>query len=378
MGGRAHAAHGVPDVPFRPPASPRSCRPTARGRSGVRSAAPDAPVPGGVCAHSSSADWPARPGCSPAPPHTPRTVIRRPRDLLGSSLIGAVVDGDTAPSAVSRVLQAAAQPLETDRPAQQAPASPRPSSPHPVRVLDPAGRGADGNARRGDQHVRQDRRDTAPVRSTASSGNCPAHSASPADPADTRQLAPVAAPLTRTLCPVTDLLQHAAVSAPVTQSPTSTRRPYDGDAGDDTARPSGPGPALAGPGRRPHGRRPRHRGVRPAPPVSGTRSSPTGTRPPPRPPRRTRSGRTHPAVTDLRLCGCTSGQSAASRPPRRELRRKVALRPSFRLRSRAARWLSTGCAARPMSRSGVTTPRHRPSHLTSDGRRPHRSAPAAP
>jgi hypothetical protein len=42
-----------------------------------------------------------------------------PEGLLGSSLIGAVVDGDTAPPAVRNVLKAAAQPLESDRPAHR-------------------------------------------------------------------------------------------------------------------------------------------------------------------------------------------------------------------------------------------------------------------
>ena len=119
LGGRAHGAHGVPvAVRVRPSASPRSCRPTARGRSGATERRAGAPDPGGACAHSSSAAWPARPGCSPVLPRTPRTGPGgRTGSSLGSSLIGSVGDGDDRPPpVVTGLLKAAAQPLESDRP----------------------------------------------------------------------------------------------------------------------------------------------------------------------------------------------------------------------------------------------------------------------
>jgi hypothetical protein len=142
--------------------------------------------------------------------------------LLGSSLIGSVVDGDAAAPAVNRVLKAAAQPLVSDHSAQKHHVTSSVLA-TPVRVLTrPAavltetldeatstttGKSDATTALGAVDRIVQEL--TGPLRLTGG-------------PADPRQLAPVAAPLTRTLRPVTDLLQHAAVAAPDKQSPTST------------------------------------------------------------------------------------------------------------------------------------------------------------
>jgi hypothetical protein len=142
--------------------------------------------------------------------------------LLGSSLIGSVVDGDAAAPAVNRVLKAAAQPLVSDHPAQKnhvtsaVIATPVRGLTRPATVLtetlDEAtstttGK-SDATTALGAVH-RVVQELTGPLRLTGG-------------PADPRQLAPVAAPLTRTLRPVTGLLHHAAVAAPDKPSPTST------------------------------------------------------------------------------------------------------------------------------------------------------------
>jgi hypothetical protein len=142
--------------------------------------------------------------------------------LLGSSLIGSVVDGDTAPSAVTRVLKAAAQPLESEHHAHKHHAT---SSVlvTPIRVLsqpaavltgtlDEATRSTTGTSDTTtalDAVDRVVRELSGPLRLTGG-------------PTDSRPLAPVAAPLTRTLRPVTDLLHDAAVPVPATHSLTST------------------------------------------------------------------------------------------------------------------------------------------------------------
>jgi hypothetical protein len=141
---------------------------------------------------------------------------------LGSSLIGSVVHGDTAPSAVNRVLKAAAQPLESENHAHQHHATSSVLA-TPVRVLsqpaavltgtlDEATRSTTGTSDTTTALDAVDRvvRDlSGPLRLTGG-------------PTDSRPLAPVAAPLTRTLRPVTDLLPDAAVPVPVTQRLTST------------------------------------------------------------------------------------------------------------------------------------------------------------
>jgi hypothetical protein len=166
--------------------------------------------------------------------------------LLGSSLIGAVVDGDTAPSAVTRVLQAAAQPLETGRPAQKhrvtssVLATPVRVLTRPATVLTETLDEATSTSGKTDATTalsavdRVVRELSGPLRLTG-------------DPADIRQLAPMAAPITRTLRPVTDLLQHAAVSAPVTQSPTSIPVHTTATRATTGTAVTGAGPALAVP-----------------------------------------------------------------------------------------------------------------------------------
>ena len=141
-----------------------------------------------------------------------------------ASLLGSVVDVDTAPPAIDRVLQAAAQPLEPDRPARtpdvasSVVTAPARVIAQPVRVvtetLDEAtqvSRTNDATTALGaaDRVVREL---SGPLRLTGGP--------------DSRPLAPVAAPLTRTLRPVTDLLQpHVAaphVAAPHVAAPSET------------------------------------------------------------------------------------------------------------------------------------------------------------
>jgi hypothetical protein len=141
---------------------------------------------------------------------------------LGSSLIGAVVDGDTAPPAIDRVLQAADQPLEPHRPARthdvtsSVVTAPARVLAQPVRVvtetLDEVTRVTrtnDATTALGavDRVVREV---SGPLRLTGG-------------PADPRQLAPVTAPLTRPLRPVTDLLQqHTAAPSETDAEPAPT------------------------------------------------------------------------------------------------------------------------------------------------------------
>ena len=141
--------------------------------------------------------------------------------LLGSSLIGSVVDGDTAPSAVDRVLKAAAQPLEPEQHAHRHHAT-SPVVATPIRLSQPAAvltgtldeatrsiTGTSDTTTALDAVDRVVRELSGPLRLTGG-------------PTDSRPLAPVAAPLTRTLRPVTDLLHDAAVPVPAMQSLTST------------------------------------------------------------------------------------------------------------------------------------------------------------
>jgi hypothetical protein len=162
-----------------------------------------------------------------------------PGGLLGPSLIGAVVDGDTASPAAGTILDAVARPLRSDRPSgndRHVTSSSLRTA--PVKVLDrpvavltetldevtrPSG-STDADHTRGavDRVVREI---TGPLRLTGG-------------PADSAQLAPVAAPITRTLRPVTDLLHHAA-PAITAQRPTPASAPV----GDLTADPR-PKPAV--------------------------------------------------------------------------------------------------------------------------------------
>jgi hypothetical protein len=118
-----------------------------------------------------------------------------PEGILGSSVIGAVVDGDTAPPAVTEVLKAAAQPLESDRTAHRVTSSVMAA---PARVL---ARPAEVLTETLDEATPENNAGTRVVRDLAGPLRLTG------GPADSRQLAPVAAPLTTTLSPVTDLLQ---------------------------------------------------------------------------------------------------------------------------------------------------------------------------
>ena len=138
--------------------------------------------------------------------------------LLGSSLIGAVVDGDSASPAVSKVLTAAAQPLERDRTAHQHDVASSVLA-APVRVLTrPVQEVTETLDQATTKNNAVDRivRDlSGPLRLTGG-------------PAVSRQLAPVAAPLTSTLSTATDLLHHAA--EPVTDQGATPATPASGDA----------------------------------------------------------------------------------------------------------------------------------------------------
>jgi hypothetical protein len=144
-----------------------------------------------------------------------------------SSLIGAVVDGVTAPPAVTKVLKAAAQPLESDRTAHRVSSSvmaaPARVLTRPAEVLTET---LDEATPENNAVTRVVRDLTGPLRLTGG-------------PADTRQLAPVAAPLTTTLAPVTDLLQHE-------QEPAA--EPDDAPGRDDVP---GKAPGRTAPGSKP-------------------------------------------------------------------------------------------------------------------------------
>jgi hypothetical protein len=132
----------------------------------------------------------------------------------GPSLLGSVVSGDIAEPTVSTVLQAAAQPLESDRPAHRHHDAVS-LLPVPVRALArPAGTltstlseatPARSTGATGSSVVRVIRGITGPLRLTGGPADSP--------------LAPVTAPLVRTLHPVTGLLPHATQPAVTTPRP---------------------------------------------------------------------------------------------------------------------------------------------------------------
>jgi hypothetical protein len=144
--------------------------------------------------------------------------------LLGKSLVGAVVDGDTALPAVGKVLKAAAQPLESDRTADhQRVTSTVLSAPtrvltRPAEVLTET---LDEVTAPNDTVDRVVRDLSGPLRLTGG-------------PAVSGQLAPVATPLTQTLSPVTDSLPPAAQPA-TTQGARPAQKPVSGDAATRTA-----------------------------------------------------------------------------------------------------------------------------------------------
>jgi hypothetical protein len=130
----------------------------------------------------------------------------------GSSLIGSVVHGDAVQPVVTRLPQAAVQPPESSHHAHdqhklgsvlriqdlvEAPTA-------IAGTLDEAthGKRDAGSALGGADRVLREL--TAPIRLTGG-------------PVNDRQFAPVTAPLTKVLRPVTDLLPHTVVSAPVAQ-----------------------------------------------------------------------------------------------------------------------------------------------------------------
>ena len=153
----------------------------------------------GAAAHAADRD--------PAPEGSP----------LGSSLIGSVVHGDAAQPAVVRVLQAAARPLESDRPAHRHHgtasllAAPVRAIAQPAETLTTTLSEATRKDRTTDATTvlggvdRVVRELTGPLRLTGGPEDSP--------------LAPVTAPLIRTLRPVTDLLPHTAMPAMTAQRP---------------------------------------------------------------------------------------------------------------------------------------------------------------
>ncbi len=197
-----------------PPHSQEAERRTRRTRWGLR-----ALVIGGLA----GAAWLLTGSAAQAADHE-----ATPGDLPGSSLIGAVVNGDTAPPVVDRILKVAAQPLDHSRPARER---------VPVEVLTetlddtPSGT-ADADSALGavDRVVREI---AGPLRL-------------PGGPADSQPLAPVAAPITRTLRPVTDLLldvapatahRPAPATAPAVDEATPQPEPVTMPAADEAVQP---------------------------------------------------------------------------------------------------------------------------------------------
>ena len=133
-----------------------------------------------------------------------------PEGLLGSSLIGAVVDGEAAPPAVGKVLKAAAQPLESDRTsdthhvASSVLAAPARALARPAEVLTET---LDEATQQGTAVDTVVRHLSGPLRLTGG-------------PADAQPF-PSVAPLTRTLSQVTDLLQHPSGPVAEYQAPAS-------------------------------------------------------------------------------------------------------------------------------------------------------------
>jgi hypothetical protein len=149
--------------------------------------------------------------------------------LLGSSLIGAAVDGESGSSvikagAVGKVLKAAAQPLESNRKADHQRVTSTVLS-APTRVLTRPAEVLTGTLDKvtapNDTVDRVVRDLSGPLRLTGG-------------PAVSGQLAPVATPLTRTLSPVTNSLPPAAQPA-ITQGAQPAQKPVSADAATRTA-----------------------------------------------------------------------------------------------------------------------------------------------
>lgn len=125
--------------------------------------------------------------------------------LLGSSLIGGVVDGDPAPSVLTGVRQAVAQPLESGRPAPEPHrADSSLLSTAPVRMLSAPAEVLTGTL----DEVAPHHSTSGPKTALGAVDRVVRELSGPlrltGGPADSRQLAPVAAPLTPTPRPVTD------------------------------------------------------------------------------------------------------------------------------------------------------------------------------
>jgi hypothetical protein len=140
--------------------------------------------------------------------------------LLGTSLVGSVLPGGEAHQVVTRVLKAAAQPLESNHHAhdQRELGSIRRVQylmQAPTVIVGNLTEAADGKTDADSAvggAVRVVRDLTAPLRL-------------PGGPADSRQLDPVSAPVTKVLRPAVDLLPHAARPAPVSQHHQQTPVP---------------------------------------------------------------------------------------------------------------------------------------------------------
>lgn len=143
-----------------------------------------------------------------------------PGGLLGSSLIGAVVDGGTGTETVSKVLHTATRPLETDRPTKHRDVTSTVLS-TPARVLSAPAEVLTGTL---DEATHRTDRDSAPRAVDRVVRELPDPLRLTGGPADSPQLAPVAAPHTRDQHQATDKPQYAApVTEPVRDGAAATR-----------------------------------------------------------------------------------------------------------------------------------------------------------
>ena len=160
-----------------------------------------------------------------------------PGGLLGSSLIGAVVDSGSDTSTVSKVLHTATRPLETDRPAKHRDVTSAVLS-APERVLSAPVKALTGTLDEATHH-RSDR-DSALGAVDQVVRELPDPLRLTGGPAASQQLAPVAAPHTRDLHPLADRPQHAVTTTELQLPPAP--EPVAGDAA--ATRTADSGPAL--------------------------------------------------------------------------------------------------------------------------------------
>jgi hypothetical protein len=143
-----------------------------------------------------------------------------PGGLLGPSLIGAVVDGASGTTTVGQVLHTATRPLEADRPAKHRDVTSTVLS-TPARVLSAPVKVLTGTL---DEATQQSGRDSALGAVDQAVQELPEPIRLTGGPAESPQLAPVAAPHTDDLPQVTDQPQHAApVAEPVDDDAAATR-----------------------------------------------------------------------------------------------------------------------------------------------------------